>query len=70
MEFLSMITPIRVNSVQACELLSISRETLRQYMNNDNTFPKPYKAGESRQCKIYFDYQALIDWHHEQMKKA
>lgn len=65
-----MITPIRVNSVQACKLLSISRENLRKLITTDSTFPKPYKTGSSRQCKIYFDYTALVEWHNEQMKKA
>lgn len=62
-----MIKPLRLNTVKTCELLCISRETLRQYMTKDPTFPKPYKSGTSTQSKVYFDYQALIEWHQSQM---
>lgn len=61
------LNPLRLNATKACELLCISRETLRQYMTNDHTFPKPYKTGSSRQSKIYFDYKALVEWHQNQM---
>lgn len=64
------MTPIRVNSTQASQLLAISREQLRKLMTTDSTFPKPYKTGSSRQCKVYFDYTALVEWHNQQMKKA
>lgn len=59
--------PIRVTKKQACELLAVSGEKLRLLTINDRTFPKPYKAGECRQSAVYFDYQALIDWHKAQM---
>lgn len=62
------MTPIRVSSLTACKLLDISREKLRRLMINDSTFPKGYKTGTNQQAKIYFDYQALINWHNQQME--
>lgn len=59
--------PIRVTKKQACELLAISSEKLRLLVINNPTFPKPYKAGENRQSAVYFDYQALLNWHKAQM---
>ena len=61
------LEPIRITQKQACELLSISREAIRKLIQTDPTFPKPYKTGTSRQCAVYFDYQALKQWHYEQM---
>ncbi|MFC0821147.1 helix-turn-helix transcriptional regulator [Moraxella marmotae] len=60
------LAPIRVTKKQACELLAIGREKLRLLTENDPTFPKPYKAGSNMQSPVYFDYQALIDWHKSQ----
>lgn len=62
------LNPLRLNTVKTCELLCISRETLRQYMMKDPTFPKPCKSGASMQSKVYFDYQALIEWHQKQLE--
>lgn len=60
------LKPIRVTKKQACELLAIGREKLRTLVENDPTFPRPYKAGNKMQSAVYFDYQALIDWHKAQ----
>lgn len=60
------LTPIRVTKKQACELLAIGREKLRMLVENDPTFPRPYKTGNKMQSSVYFDYQALIDWHKAQ----
>lgn len=59
--------PIRVTFNQTCELLSIKRNALRELTLNDPTFPKPYKAGTTRQAPVYFDYAQLIEWHNNQM---
>ena len=53
------LEPIRITQKQACELLSISREAIRKIVDSDPSFPKPYKTGTSRQCAVYFDYQAV-----------
>ncbi|MFP0264930.1 transcriptional regulator [Acinetobacter pittii] len=60
--------PIRVTYNQACELLSIKRNALRELTLNDPTFPKAYKAGTTRHAPVYFDYAQLIEWHNNQIK--
>lgn len=60
------LQPIRVTKKQACELLAIGREKLRNLIENDPTFPRPYKTGNKMQSSVYFDYQELIDWHKAQ----
>ena len=44
------LEPIRITQTQACELLAVSREAIRKLIQNDPSFPKPYKTGTSRQC--------------------
>lgn len=62
------LEPIRITQTQACELLAVSREAMRKIIQNDPTFPRPYKTGTSRQCGVYFDYQALKNWHKAQFE--
>lgn len=58
--------PIRGTYNQACVLLSISRDTLRNLTLKDSTFPKPYKYDSNRQSPVYFDYADLVEWHKQQ----
>jgi len=60
------IKPIRVQFKTACELLDISRESLRHIVRTDAAFPKPIKTGESKQSPVYFDYAELLEWHNKQ----
>ncbi|PVZ90355.1 transcriptional regulator [Serratia sp. S1B] len=60
------INPIRVQFKTVCELLDISRESLRHKIRTDRTFPKPIKTGNSKQAAVYFDYADLIAWHNNQ----
>ncbi|MHA3060714.1 transcriptional regulator [Acinetobacter sp. ANC 4636] len=46
--------PIRITYNQACELLSIKRDALRQLVQKDPAFPKPYKQGSNRQSPVYW----------------
>lgn len=62
------IKPIRVQFKTACELLDISRESLRHIVRTDTSFPRPIKTGESKQAPVYFDYAQLIEWHNNQIK--
>ena len=64
------ITPIRVTYNQACELLNIHRDTLRNLVRKDKDFPKPYKYGTTRQAPVYFDYADLVAWHNQQKALA
>ncbi|ENU4056152.1 transcriptional regulator [Acinetobacter baumannii] len=57
------IDPIRVSLPRACELLDISRESLRHIVRTDASFPRPIKTGESKQSPVYFDYAELVEWH-------
>lgn len=60
------INPIRVQFKTACELLDISRESLRHIQRTDETFPKAIKMGTSKQAPVYFDYAELVEWHNKQ----
>ncbi|AYO55265.1 transcriptional regulator [Acinetobacter wuhouensis] len=62
------INPIRVQFKTACELLDISRESLRHLVRTDESFPRPIKTGDSKQAPVYFDYAQLIEWHNNQMQ--
>lgn len=59
--------PIRVTKKQACEILAISNEALRKLMQTDPNFPKPYKVGASRQSRVFFDYDKLVEWHKQKL---
>lgn len=62
--------PIRIQFKTACELLDISRESLRQIVRTDKTFPKALKMGLTKQAPVYFDYAELMQWHEAQKKKV
>ena len=62
------IKPIRVQFKTACELLDISRESLRHIQRTDETFPKAIKIGTTKQAPVYFDYAELVEWHNNQNK--
>lgn len=56
-------TPIRIQFNTACQLLDVTRESLRHTIRKDPTFPRPLKMGTSKQAPVFFDYQELVDWH-------
>lgn len=60
------IQPIRIQFKKVCELLDISRESLRHLINSDDTFPRPIKMGAAKQASVYFDYADLMEWHKQQ----
>lgn len=62
------IKPIRVQFKTACQILDISRESLRHLVRTDSTFPQAIKTGETKQSPVYFDYAQLIEWHNNQMQ--
>ena len=66
MGFFMTIKPIRVQFKTACELLDVSRESLRHIVRTDSSFPRPIKTGESKQASVYFDYAELVAWHNGQ----
>ncbi|WP_404230198.1 transcriptional regulator [Acinetobacter venetianus] len=56
-------TPLRVSQKTTCQMLDLTAEGLRKLIAKDPTFPKPYKAGQTRQAPVYFDYAELVQWH-------
>ncbi len=66
MGFFMTIKPIRVQFKTACELLDISRESLRHIVRTDAAFPRPIKTGDTKQAPVYFDYAELVEWHNSQ----
>ncbi len=66
MGFFMTIKPIRVQFKTACQILDVSRESLRHLVRTDKTFPRPIKTGEAKQSAVYFDYAELVEWHNNQ----
>lgn len=60
------INPIRVQFKTACQILDISRESLRHLVRSDKTFPQAIKTGDTKQAPVYFDYAELVEWHNKQ----
>lgn len=60
------IQPIRIQFKTTCELLDISRESLRHIVRTDASFPRPIKTGVTKQAPVYFDYAELMEWHKKQ----
>ena len=66
MGFFMPLKHIRVQFKTACELLDISRESLRHIQRTDETFPKAIKIGTTKQAPVYFDYAELVGWQDNQ----
>ncbi|QDK96698.1 transcriptional regulator [Acinetobacter tandoii] len=62
----NQVTPLRLSQKTACKVLDLTAEGLRKLIAKDPTFPKPYKAGQTRQAPVYFDYAELVQWHNNQ----
>ena len=63
-------TPIRIQFSTACQLLDVTRESLRHTIRKDPSFPRPLKMGTAKQAPVFFDYQELIDWHNSKKEAA
>ena len=63
-------TPIRIQFSTACQLLDVTRESLRHTIRKDPSFPRPLKMGTSKQSPVFFDYQELVDWHNIKKEAA
>lgn len=70
MGFFMTIKPIRVQFKTACELLDISRESLRHIIRTDKTFPQALKMGKTKQAPVYFDYAELLEWHNQKKQNG
>lgn len=57
--------PLQINLKKACQMLDVSRDTLRALIRRDPTFPRPLKYGDSRQAPVFFSYTELVEWHNK-----
>lgn len=64
------VNPIRIQFSTACQILDVTRESLRHTIRKDPTFPAPLKMGTSKQSPVFFDYQELVDWHNSKKEAA
>ncbi len=62
--------PIRIQFSTACQLLDVTRESLRHTIRKDPTFPKPMKMGTTKQAPVFFDYQEIVEWHNSKKTVA
>ena len=63
-------TPIRIQFSTACQLLDVTRESLRHTIRKDPSFPRPLKMGTSKQSPVFFDYQELVEWRNSKKASA
>ena len=59
------IPPLQLSYNKVCEMLDISRDTLRVLMRRDPEFPIAIKLGNSRQSPVFFSHSDLIEWHNK-----
>lgn len=64
------IKQIRIQFGKACQLLDVTRESLRHTIRRDPSFPRPIKQGTSKQAPVFFDYQELVEWHNSKKEAA
>lgn len=57
--------PLQISYPNVCQMLDISRDTLRVLILRDPTFPMPIKYGDSRQAPVFFSYVDLVEWHNK-----
>lgn len=64
------IKPIRIQFSTACQMLDVTRESLRHTIRKDPTFPKPMKMGTTKQSPVFFDYKEIVEWHNSKKEAA
>lgn len=64
------IHPLQVTYNKACEMLDVSRDTLRVLMRRDPSFPRAIKYGKSRQAPVFFGYTELVEWHNKRKAQS
>lgn len=60
---------LRLTMKQVCEMLACSQDTVRGYLKDDPSFPKPLKQGLTRQAAVFFDYKEIINWYESWKRK-
>lgn len=64
------VTPIRIQFSTACQMLDVTRESLRHTIRKDPSFPRPIKQGTTKQAPVFFDYADLVEWHNSKKETA
>lgn len=64
------IYPLQISYNKVCEMLDISRDTLRVLMRRDPDFPPAIKLGNTRQSPVFFSHSDLIEWHNKRKAQA
>ena len=59
------ILPLQISYKNVCQMLDISRDTLRVLILRDPTFPRPIKLGSTRQSPVFFSRSDLTEWHNK-----
>ncbi|MBO3639821.1 transcriptional regulator [Acinetobacter soli] len=67
---MNQATPLRIQFSTACQMLDVTRESLRHTIRKDPTFPKPMKMGTTKQAPVFFDYQEIVEWHNSKKEAA
>ena len=68
--FMLQTNPIRIQFSTACQLLDVTRESLRHTIRKDPSYPRPLKMGTSKQSPVFFDYQEIVEWHNSKKEAA
>lgn len=68
--FMQEVTPLRIQFGTVCQLLDVTRESLRHTIRKDPTFPAPIKMGATKQAPVFFDYQEIVEWHNRKKEAA
>ena len=64
------VTPLRIQFGTVCQLLDVTRESLRHTIRKDPTFPTPMKMGKTKQAPVFFDYTEIVEWHNSKKASA
>ncbi|WAU74309.1 transcriptional regulator [Acinetobacter sp. TR11] len=64
------MNPLQISYSKACQMLDVSRDTLRMLMRRDPSFPRAIKYGESRQAPVFFSYAELVEWHNKRKAQS
>ncbi len=67
---MNQANPLRIQFSTACQMLDVTRESLRHTIRKDPTFPKPIKMGTTKQAPVFFDYQEIVEWHNSKKEAA
>ncbi|MDA3432679.1 helix-turn-helix domain-containing protein [Acinetobacter baumannii] len=64
------ILPHQISYKKVCQMLDISRDTLRVLIRRDPAFPRPIKLGNTRQSPVFFSRSDLIEWHNNRKAQS